>query len=272
MVKLAANLSMLFTEIPFLDRFAAAAQAGFKAVEFLFPYDHDARVVAERARDTGVEVVLFNVPAGDWAAGDRGLAALPARQDECRAAIAKALEYADAIGTRRLHLMAGRVAGLDAQEARETFIRNIANAADACASRGIDVMLEPLNTRVDVPGYFYSSTDEALTIIAEVGRANVKLQYDIYHMQIMEGDLARTIERILPVIGHIQLADNPGRNEPGTGEINYPWLLGKLDELGYAGWIGCEYRPATDTATGLAWTRPYLAEGHAGAGQASKPA
>ena len=256
MVKLAANLSMMFQDLPFLDRFDAAAEAGFSGVEFMFPYDHGAEEAAERARRCGLDVVLFNLPAGDWVGGERGIAALPDRVEEFRAGVAKGLDYAKALGCPRLHLMAGKAPA--SAQCRAVLVENIAYAADLTAADGIEILIEPINTRVDIPGYFYGTTAEALSVIDEASRANVRLQYDIYHMQIMEGDLARTIERLLPRIGHMQLADNPGRAEPGTGEINYPWLLSHIDALGYAGWIGCEYRPAGDTKAGLGWARDYL--------------
>jgi hydroxypyruvate isomerase len=200
------------------------------------------------------------MPPGDWAAGDRGYGADPARVDEFRRSIGVALDYARATGCRTLHLMAGKIApGADRAACTRTLVDNIRLAADAVSADGITLVLEPINTKVDMPGYFYDTTAAALEIIDAAGRPNVRLLYDIYHMQIMEGDIARTIERLLPRIGHIQLADNPGRNEPGTGEINYPWLLGRLEALGYGGWIGCEYKPAGDTASGLGWAKPYLA-------------
>jgi hydroxypyruvate isomerase len=258
MTKLAANLSMMFTELPFLDRFDAAADAGFAAVEFMFPYDWPAEVVAERARRRDLAIVLFNTPSGDWSSGERGLAALSGRISECRAGVGTALAYARSLACPRLHLMAGIPGRDEASAARETLIANIAFAADLVSGDGIDIMLEPINTRHDIPGYFYGTTEAAMGVIRDAGRPNVKLQYDIYHMQIMEGDLARSIERLLPLIGHMQLADNPGRGEPGTGEINYAWLLGKIDSLGYDGWIGCEYKPAAGTIQGLGWTAPYL--------------
>ncbi|GLV31002.1 hydroxypyruvate isomerase [Sphingobium sp. TomTYG75] len=261
MVKLAANLSMMFQDLPFLDRFDAAAEAGFSGVEFMFPYDHGAGEVAERARRCRLEVVLFNLPAGDWAGGERGIAALSDRVEEFRAGVAKGLDYAKALGCPRLHLMAGKAPA--SAECRTALVDNIAYTADLAAADGIEILIEPINTRVDIPGYFYGTTDAALSVIDEAGRTNVRLQYDIYHMQIMEGDLARTIERLLPRIGHMQLADNPGRAEPGTGEINYPWLLSHIDALGYGGWIGCEYRPAGDTKAGLGWARDYLKSGRA---------
>ena len=259
MVKLAANLSMMFQELPFIDRFDAAARAGFAGVEFMFPYDHDAQQVAARARQCGLEVALFNLPAGDWAGGERGIAALPDRIEEFREGVAKALDYARILGCPRLHLMAGKA--LASAENRSVLVANIRHAADLAADARVEILIEPINTRVDIPGYFYNTTAQALSVIDEADRANVRLQYDIYHMQIMEGDLARTIERLLPRIGHIQLADNPGRAEPGSGEINYPWLLNHIDAIGYDGWIGCEYRPASDTEAGLIWARDYLKSG-----------
>jgi len=258
MVTLAANLSLMFSEVPFLDRFAAAAKAGFRAVEFMFPYAHPAGDVARVAQAAGVEVVLFNTPSGDWDGGERGIAARPDREAECREGIATALAYASALNCPRLHLMAGKTADIDAAAARTCLIGNARHAADLAAAQGIDILLEPINTRVDIPGYFYDSTAAAMDVIAEIDRPNVRLQYDAYHMQIMEGDLARTIERLLPAIGHIQIADNPGRNEPGTGEIAYHWLLPHIDALGYAGAIGCEYRPKEETTAGLGWAERYL--------------
>jgi hydroxypyruvate isomerase len=257
--RLAANLSMLFTELPFLDRFVAAADAGFGAVEFMFPYDESADSIAAAAAAHRLEIVLFNCPAGDWAGGERGIAALPARTRDCRAGVARALDYARALGCRRLHLMAGLVPfTADRAAVRDTLIDNIRYAADLVASDGIEILLEPINSRVDMPGYYYSTSDEALAILDLVDRANVRLQYDIYHMQVMEGDLMRRIEALIDWIGHIQVADNPGRGEPGTGEINFARIFGLLDDLGYAGHVGCEYRPQAGTLAGLHWAAPYL--------------
>ncbi len=260
MTRLAANLTMLFTDLPFLERIDAAAAAGFQAIECVEPYVAPAAEVAECLQRHGLTAALFNMPPGNWAAGDRGYGADPARTDEFRRSIDVALDYARATGCKTLHLMAGKIAA-DADHAAcaRTLVDNIRLAADAVAGDGITLVLEPINTKVDIPGYFYDTTAAALEIIDAADRQNVKLLYDIYHMQIMEGDIARTIERLLPRIGHIQLADNPGRHEPGTGEINYPWLLGRLDALGYDGWVGCEYKPAGDTAAGLGWAKPYLA-------------
>ncbi|WP_019832778.1 2-oxo-tetronate isomerase [Sphingomonas sp. PR090111-T3T-6A] len=259
MTRLAANLTMLFTHLPFLERIDAAAAAGFKAIECVEPYVAPATEVADRLERHGLAAALFNMPPGNWAAGDRGYGADPARTDEFRNSIEVALDYARATGCRTLHLMAGKIpADADRVACTRTLIDNIRLAADAMSTDDITLVLEPINTKIDIPGYFYDTTAAALEIIDAADRPNVKLLYDIYHMQIMEGDIARTIERLLPRIGHIQLADNPGRNEPGTGEINYPWLLGRLEALGYDGWIGCEYKPAGDTAAGLGWAKPYL--------------
>jgi len=258
MVKLAANLSMMFTEMPFLDRFAAAARAGFKAVEFMFPYEEDAGTVAGALRDNSLELALFNMPAGDWAAGERGLGALPGREAEFREGVRKARDYALALRCTRLHLMAGKTGGMEPSACNAALVANVQFAADLLLPNGIEVLLEPINTRVDIPGYHYDTSGAAMDVIARSGRPNVRLQYDIYHMQIMEGNLARTIERLLPSIGHIQLADNPGRGEPGTGEINFPWLFERIDALGYNGFIGCEYKPVTETSSGLSWATPYL--------------
>jgi len=254
MPKFAANLTMLFTEQPFLDRFAAASRAGFKAVEFLFPYDHPAQQVADTVKAAGLQVVLHNLPAGNWAGGERGIACLPGRVDEFRAGVTRAIEYAKALGAPQVNCLAGLAAPDDAA-ARRTLVDNLRFAGDALDKAGIGLLLEPVNTR-DVPGFFVSHTAQGLAILDEAGHPNIKLQYDIYHAQVMEGDLLPTIERNFARIGHMQVADNPGRNEPGTGEINYPYVFRRLDELGYAGWIGCEYKPS---AAGLGWMEPYMA-------------
>lgn len=259
MPRLAANLSTLFTELPFAERFAAAAAAGFRHVECQFPYALPAGQVAALLAAHDLSLVLFNAPPGNAAAGDRGLASLPGRERDFRDSIGQALAYARVTGCPRLHVMAGLVpVGGDAAAHRATFVANLAWAADAAASDGISLMLEPINTRVDVPGYFLSGTAQALELIADAGRPNLRLQYDCYHMQIMEGDLARSIGRLLPAIGHIQIADNPGRHEPGTGEIAYDWLLRHLDALGYDGHVGCEYLPSGPTTASLGWARCWL--------------
>lgn len=257
MPRFAANLSMMFADAPFLQRFERAAAAGFRAVEFLFPYDYSAAEVTQAARAVGLEVVLFNTVPGDWAKGERGLAAIPGREEEFRAGVARALEYADALGCRQIHAMAGLVPeGADRAAMRATYLENLRHAAEAAAKTGVSVLIEPINTR-DIPGYFLNYTEEAAAIIGEVGAPNLKLQFDIYHRQVMQGDLAPAIETHLPLIAHMQFADTPGRNEPGTGEINYPFLFGAIDRLGYTGWIGCEYRPKAGTEDGLGWFRPY---------------
>ncbi len=253
MPRFSANLSYLFLEDEFPRRFAAAAAAGFRAVEFHCPSDHDKGLLAAAARAAGVEVVLFNLPAGDWAAGERGIACHPGRVAEFRAGVARAAEYARALGCPRLNCLAGLVpAGVGADEARATLADNLRHAAAELKAAGVELLLEPLNTR-DVPGFLVSRSDEALDLIDAAGADNLRLQFDIYHAQVMEGDLARRLERHLSRIGHIQIADNPGRHEPGTGEINYPFLFERLDRLGYAGWVGCEYQPVTTAAAGLAW-------------------
>ena len=255
MPRFAANLSMLFTEVPFLDRFERAAQAGFEAVEFLFPYAHTVEEIKERLDATGLQIVLHNLPAGDWDAGERGIACDPQRVDEFRAGVAKAVTYAHALGVPQLNCLAGKApAGVDAAVLRRTFVENLRFAAAALKMAKLRLLIEPINP-FDIPGFYLNRTDQAIAILDEVGADNAFVQYDIYHAQRVEGELAATLQRALPRIGHIQLADNPGRHEPGTGEINYPWLLRHIDRLGYAGWIGCEYKPASDTLAGLGWRR-----------------
>ena len=253
MPKFAANLTMLFTEEPFLDRFAAAAKAGFKAVEFLFPYAHSAEHVRDKALAAGVRIVLHNLPAGDWDAGERGIACLPDRVEEFRSGVATAIAYAKALGVGQLNCLAGKApAGADPVVLRKTFVENLRYAAGQLEAEGIKLLIEPINT-YDIPGFYLTGTAQALSIMDEVGSDNLFLQYDIYHMQRMEGELAATMEKHLPRIAHLQLADNPGRNEPGTGEINYGFLFRQLDRIGYGGWIGCEYKPRTTTTAGLGW-------------------
>lgn len=258
MPKFCANLTLLYNEHDFMDRFAAAAQAGFSGVEYLFPYDFDKHRLAEQLHTHHLEQVLHNLPAGNWGGGERGIACHPDRVTEFKDGVGKALEYATALGCKQLNCLAGiRPPAVDPLDARETFIRNLQFAAPRLKKSGIRLLIEPINTR-DIPGFFLNYTKQALDIIKAVGSDNLFLQYDIYHMQIMEGDLARTIEANLALIPHMQLADNPGRNEPGTGEINFPWLFSHIDKIGYQGWIGCEYKPATTTAAGLGWVIPYL--------------
>jgi hydroxypyruvate isomerase len=253
MPKLSANLSFLFPELPFLDRFAAAKAAGFSAVEFAFAYEHPADQVARAAKAAGVEVVLMNLPPGDWEAGERGLSALAGRESDFRAALDRAILYAEAAGCRRLHAMAG----VGPTAAEEVFVKNLAGAAALLAGRGIALLIEPINV-IDTPGYFLTLPEQARRIIERISHPNLFLQLDLYHCQIMRGDLARQIEAHLPLIGHIQIAGNPGRHEPDVGEINYSYLFDLMDNLGYRGWVGCEYKPAGDTAGGLGWARPYL--------------
>jgi hydroxypyruvate isomerase len=257
MPQFAANLSMLFTEHPFLDRFERAARAGFDAVEFLFPYEHPPEEIRARLDGNGLRLVLHNLPPGDWNAGERGLACLPDRVAEFRDGVGTAIRYATALGCPRLHCMAGKPpAGADPALLRSTYVANLRHAAGEARRAGIALLLEPIN-HFDMPGYYLKHSAQAIELIDEVTAGgevdNLFLQYDIYHMQRMEGELAATITRLLPRIGHLQLADNPGRNEPGTGEIHYPFLFALLDRLGYAGHIGCEYKPATTTEAGLGW-------------------
>jgi len=253
MPKFAANLTMMFNEVPFPQRFAAAARAGFEAVEFLFPYDHAPHEVAQWLNENGLTNALFNMPPGDWANGERGLAALPGREAEFRAGVARALEYAQALGTKRLHAMAGLVpAGAARERHREVFIDNLRYAARELARHGITLLIEPINPR-DMPGYFLGSQAEAHAIRAAVGEPNLQVQLDFYHAQIVEGDLATGLRKHFAGVGHVQIASVPERHEPDDGEVNYRYLFRLLDELGYDGWVGCEYRPRGRTEDGLGW-------------------
>ena len=258
MPKLAANLSMMFNEVDFMDRFGAAAETGFTGVEYLFPYDYDKDELRSALDKHGLVQVLHNLPAGDWDAGERGIACHPDRVGEFQDGVGRAIEYATTLECDQLNCLAGVVpSDVPSDALRETFVSNLAFAAGELERAGIMLLIEAINTR-DIPDFFLQTTSQALAVVADVGSENLKLQYDIYHMQIMEGDLTPTIEANLPMIRHIQLADNPGRNEPGTGEINYPFLFDAIDEMGYDGWIGCEYKPRTTTAEGLQWAEPYL--------------
>jgi hydroxypyruvate isomerase len=257
MPKLAANLTMLWNEIDFLDRFDAAAKAGFTAVEYLFPYAYPKDALAERLGRHGLKQVLHNLPAGDWAKGDRGIACDPSRVGEFQDGVGKAIEYARALGCPQVNCLAGIApAGVATDKVRATFVSNLRFAADKLGGAGIRLLIEPINT-FDMPGFFLSHTKQALDLIRDSGSSNLYVQYDIYHMQRMEGELANTIKANLAKIAHMQLADNPGRNEPGTGEINYRFLFGFLDTIGYDGWIGCEYKPKGDTDEGLGWRRAH---------------
>lgn len=253
MPRFAANLTMLFNELEFLDRFQAAAEAGFTGVEYLFPYAFDKRTLAARLKRWKLTQVLHNLPAGDWAAGERGIAVLPDRVSAFQRGVFQAIDYATMLGCRQVNCLVGVAPqGIEPARLHETLVNNLRFAAHELGQEGIALLVEPINTR-DIPGFFLSTTAQALRLLDDVDSPNLFLQYDIYHMQIMEGDLARTIEANLDRIAHIQLADNPGRNEPGTGEINFPFLYRHLDAIGYAGWVGCEYKPASDTRDGLSW-------------------
>jgi hydroxypyruvate isomerase len=257
MPRFAANISMMFTEVPFLDRFALAAKAGFTAVEFLFPYEHRPAEIAARLKNSGLQQVLFNAPPGDWAQGERGVAALPGRQREFREGIARALEYATVLSCPRLHVMAGlKPEGVPQDTLLATYAANLAWCAEECGKAGVKPVIEPINHR-DIPGFFLNTTDQAATVIHAIGPERLGMQFDLYHCQITEGDIVRRVEKHLPLIAHMQVADNPGRHEPGTGEVNWPFVFDRIDALGFRGWIGCEYRPATTTEAGLGWFAPY---------------
>jgi 2-dehydrotetronate isomerase len=255
MPRFAANLTMMFNEVPFLDRFTAASEAGFTAVEFLFPYEHSPQEVAAKAKAAGVQIVLFNMPAGNWAAGERGIAGLPGREQEFRDGVDRALLYAEHLGVSRLHAMAGIApAGADPAACRATLTTNLKYAAQKLAARDITLLLEAINTR-DMPGFLVCTQEDAHSICVAVGAANLKMQMDLYHMQVMEGDLATSLRRYASLCGHIQIAGCPERHEPDTGEVRYEYLFRVIDEIGYPGWLGCEYRPAGRTTDGLGWYR-----------------
>jgi hydroxypyruvate isomerase len=255
MPRFAANLTMLFNEVPFLERFERAARAGFQAVEFLFPYPYPAAELMARLKGNGLQLVLHNLPAGDWDAGERGIACLPDRMDEFRASVGRAIEYASALGAPQCNCLAGKApAGADDAVLRKTLVANLRFAAAEFKRAGIKLLVEPINN-YDIPGFWLNKTDRAISVIDEVDSDNLFLQYDVYHAQRYEGELAATMRRHFARIAHVQIADNPGRNEPGTGEIHYPFVFAELDRLGYAGWVGCEYKPATTTEAGLGWLK-----------------
>jgi len=256
MPRFAANLSMLYPEHEFLDRFAAAAADGFQAVEFLFPYDYSAQDLRQRLDDNGLVQAMFNAPPGDWAKGEKGIASLPGREAEFRDGVSRALEYAAVLGNDRIHVMAGLLPSeSDRSRHHAVYLENLSHAATQAAKAGITVLLEPINTR-DIPGFFLNRQDQAQAICREVGADNLKVQFDVYHCQIVEGDVAVKLKRDFPGIGHIQIAGVPARNEPDTdNELNYPYLFDLIDQLGYTGWIGCEYRPRGNTSEGLQWLR-----------------
>ena len=253
MPRFAANLTMLFNESPFLERFEKAAKSGFQAVEFLFPYAFPVEDIRQALDQNKLQLVLHNLPAGDWDAGERGIACLPNRTEEFRAGVAQALEYANVLGVKQINCLAGKIpTDADMVVLRNTFVANLRYAATELKKANIKLLIEPINT-FDIPGFYLSTTQQALDILKEVGSDNLYIQYDIYHAQRMEGELCKTLETNLSKIAHIQLADNPGRHEPGTGEINYSHLFKFIDAIGYQGWIGCEYKPATNTEAGLGW-------------------
>ncbi len=253
MPRFAANLSMMFNEVGFLDRFAAARAAGFEGVEFLFPYEFSAAELRARLAGEGLTQVLFNMPPGDWSNGERGMASLPGRQVEFRETVKKALDYANALNCRQMHCMAGLVPdSVSLTTATATYAANLAWAAEQAAPAGVRLVIEPINHR-DMPRYFLNTQAQAAAIIEAIGSDRVGLQFDVYHVQITEGDITKRMEEFMPVIAHMQIADVPARNEPGTGEIGWPFVFRRMDELGYQGWVGCEYRPAGDTVAGLTW-------------------
>jgi hydroxypyruvate isomerase len=256
MPRLAANLSMMFNEVDFLDRFAAAAKAGFKGVEFLFPYDFPAAEIRKRLDDNGLTQVLFNAPPGDWAAGERGTASLPGRQGEFRDGIRKALDYADALGCRLVHCMAGIPKGVDPVTAAAVYANNLAYAAEQASAQGVKIVIEPINQR-DMPGFHLATQEQGAAIVAAIGSDKLGLQFDVYHCQIAQGDITKRMAALMPVISHMQIADVPARNEPGTGEIGWKYVFAQMDALGYQGWVGCEYRPAGETVAGLGWRQTY---------------
>ena len=264
MPRFAANLTMLFTEVPFLDRFERAAAAGFAAVEFLFPYPFPPEEVRRRLDEHALALVLHNLPAGDWAAGERGIACLPGRVAEFRAGVNEALRYAAVLGVPRLNCLVGKTP-VDEPPAvvRETLVENLRHAATLCEDAGLQLLVEAINP-FDIPGFHLATTAQALALLDDVAKANLRLQYDVYHAQRMEGELSGTLARHLSRIGHVQVADNPGRHEPGTGEIDYRFLFAHLDRIGYDGWVGCEYTPAATTEAGLGWMQSI-------AGQPSEP-
>ena len=257
MPRLAANLSMMFNEVPFLDRFDAAARAGFQAVEYLFPYDFPATEIRRRLDGAGLKQVLFNMPPGDWAGGERGLASLPGRQAEFRDSVGKALDYAASLDCKLMHCMAGMPpGGTPFATAAAIYAANLAAAAERAKAAGVKIVIEPINHR-DMPGFHLNTMAQGAAVVEAIGRDRMGLQFDIYHCQVTEGDITKRMEALMPIIAHMQIADVPARNEPGTGEIGWNFVFRRIDELGYQGWIGCEYRPAGETVAGLEWRKKY---------------
>jgi hydroxypyruvate isomerase len=260
MPRFAANLSMMYPQHDFLDRFGAAAADGFKGIEYLFPYDYTAAEIKLRLNDFGLEQALFNMPPGDFSKGERGIASLPGREEEFRRGFQKALEYAAVLGNDRIHAMAGLLPSEDLRERHHAvYLENLSYAAREAAKVGIKVLIEPINTR-DIPGFFLNRQDQAQDIRKAIGADNLLVQFDCYHCQIVEGDVTAKLRRDFDGIGHIQIAGVPDRHEPNIGEVNYPWLFEELDRLGYTGWVGCEYRPKGDTSEGLQWLRDWQAK------------
>ena len=259
MPRFAANLSMLYPQHDFLDRFAAAAADGFGAVEYLFPYAYSSQELKQRLDDNGLVQALFNAPPGDWDAAERGIASLPGREAEFRSGVERALEYAQVLGNDKVHVMAGLLPSEDLRQRHQAvYMENLAFAAKQAKAAGVTILIEPINTR-DMPGFFLNRQDQAQDICKQVGADNLKVQFDCYHCQIVEGDLTAKLRRDFAGIGHIQIAGVPDRHEPDLGELNYAWLFEEIDRLGYTGWIGCEYRPKADTSQGLAWLRQWQA-------------
>ena len=263
MPKFSANLSFLYQDLPFLDRFAAAARDDFGALEYLGPYAEPKEKVADALKASGLKQALFNVPSGDWAGGERGIACLPDRVKEFRDGILLALDYAKALDCRQVNVISGLAPkGANLETLETVLVDNLKYAAKRAADAGVRLLIEPINLR-DIPGFFLSTTTHAERILDRVSSDNLYIQYDFYHMQIMQGDLIPTFTRLKEKIAHVQIADNPGRNEPGTGEINYGFILSELDRLGYDGWVGCEYKPKSGTSAGLGWMKPYLTSARA---------
>jgi hydroxypyruvate isomerase len=257
MPRFAANLSMMFNELPFLDRFAAARRAGFDGVEFLFPYEYPVAELRARLNGEGLTQALFNMPPGDWSRGERGIASIPGRQGEFRESVKQALDYAAALDCRRIHCMAGIVpADLPLATAAAVYAANLAWAAEQAAPAGVRLVIEPINHR-DMPGYFLNTQAQGAAIVEAIGRDRLGLQFDVYHVQVTEGDITKRMEQFMPVIAHMQIADVPARNEPGTGEIGWGFVFRRMDELGYEGWVGCEYRPGGETVAGLGWRQQF---------------
>jgi hydroxypyruvate isomerase len=255
--RLAANLSMMFNEVPFLDRFAAARKQGFEGVEFLFPYEHPAAEIRKRLDGEGLAQALFNMPPGDWANGERGTASLPGRQAEFREGVKQALDYAGALNCKLVHCMAGIVpASVSPVTAASVYAANLAWGTEQATKTGVKLIIEPINHR-DMPGYFLNTEAQGAAVVEAIGRDRLGLQFDVYHCQTTEGDVTKRMETYMPIIAHIQIADVPARNEPGTGEIGWKFVFRRMDELGYAGWVGCEYRPAGDTVAGLKWRQEF---------------